>query len=630
MIQARLLPGLALIAGLSLYAPSTAQQPPLPGSGPGEASPAASALPVVPKSAGAFVTLKVSDLARNPDLKAVLAQLAKQPDALAGLTEVIGVSPMEIDRVTLFWPRLVPHGGAEPILVVTTTAPFNEVRVLKNLKAEPVFESHLLPGQRAFGGAPPRIEAKSPTPVERPVEVVPDPKDADSCSATADGGDAEPLCYSLARNPFSVLFLVDDRTLVFLPGERNGELTRLALLSASLKKNATGPLADALAAAGNHTFAAGVHLSPLFREFDRHVPRDLVPYTALLAARNAVITGDLNESAKLKLTLTFDDATAAKRAAPVLEEGIGTVAEKLNEWAAEMKESRRPFEKSAAPIMSTFAASLKKVSVKTEGAAVLASTEVDAGPVASKAFGDLLQAVQSRKKAEQRMNNLKMIGIALHSYHDANGRFPTNVYGPKGEVLLSWRVHLLPYLEQDNLYRQFKMDEAWDGPNNKALIEKMPKVYLAPDRDHAKGETFYQGFIGSDPQKGQPKGIFGRPWLRQGEKTGLAITSIHDGTSNTLAVIEAGEGVIWSKPADLPFGGAVPPLGDKGWDRTPALRFDGSVSLFPTNLKPELFWPYVTIDGGEVTVDPEDAAGSNRPPLGARTAPPPAVKVAPK
>ena len=100
------------------------------------------------------------------------------------------------------------------------------------------------------------------------------------------------------------------------------------------------------------------------------------------------------------------------------------------------------------------------------------------------------------------MNNLKQIGLALHNYHDAHGKFPTNVYGPKGEPLLSWRVHLLPYLEEDNLYKQFKMDEAWDGPNNKELIEKMPKVYRGrPTATHPKGKTFYQGFVSPDPQK---------------------------------------------------------------------------------------------------------------------------------
>ena len=181
------------------------------------------------------------------------------------------------------------------------------------------------------------------------------------------------------------------------------------------------------------------------------------------------------------------------------------------------------------------------------------------------------------------------------------------MYGPKGERLLSWRVHLLPYLEEDALYKQFNLNEAWDGPTNKALVEKMPKVLTAPDREHAKGKTFYQGFVGPDPKKGPPpKGIFGRPWLQEGDKNGLGFTDITDGTSNTLAVIEAREGVIWSKPDDLPFGGAVPALGEKGWDRTPALRFDGSTLLFPTDLKPNDFWPYVTINGGEVTPDPDD------------------------
>ncbi len=366
-------------------------------------------------------------------------------------------------------------------------------------------------------------------------------------------------------------------------------------------------LADAIASASKHTLAAGVYLPPLFREFDRNPPRELVPYSALLSARTAVLTGDLDKAAKFTLSLAFDDATAAKRAAPVLEEGIAAVADKVTELAEELKASNRPFDKASAPVLAVLVGGLKTASVKADGTAVTAIMEIDAGPAVGKALGELLQAVQSRKKAALRLNNLKQIGIALHYYHDATGKFPANVYGPKGERLLSWRVHLLPYLEEDALYKQFNLNEAWDGPTNKALVEKMPKVLTAPDREHAKGETFYQGFVGPDPKKGPPpKGIFGRPWLQEGDKNGLGFTDITDGTSNTLAVIEAREGVIWSKPDDLPFGGAVPALGEKGWDRTPALRFDGSTLLFPTDLKPNDFWPYVTINGGEVTPDPDD------------------------
>jgi hypothetical protein len=673
MTRARLLPAVALAAGLLAVMSGTSAQP--PGSVPGRPQPGGragqpgpgqpgreAAVPLVPKTSGAFLTLKVSDLLANPDLKPVLAELAKQPDALAGLTEVIGVSPLELDRVTLFWSRFGPHGGSAPILVVTTREPFNEARVLKALRADPVFDAdgrrgHSGSGWGAGGSKPavkmapepdlkgfPEPQVKDPFGPKTKVAPPPFPKgpepklsppppvekNDDPCGGSSDGGPTDPLFYALNQGPFDALFLIDEHTLVFLPGGPDGEFATMALLAGTLKKNATGPLADALASAGRHTFAAGLHLTPLFREFDRDrkVPPELVPYTALFAARTAVLIGGLDKDATFELALAFDDAAAARRAAPVLEEGIATVAEKLGAEIDEMKARNRPAEKALLPILTPVVAGLKKATVKADGTTVAARADIDAGPVAAKALGEMLQAVQSQKRARARMNNLKQIGLALHSYHDVYGRFPSNVYGPKGEPLLSWRVHLLPYLEEDELYKQFKMDEPWDGPNNKKLIEKMPKVYTAPDREHAKGKTFYQGFIGPNPLKGQPpKGIFGRPWLQEGETNGTRIFEITDGTSNTIAVIEARDGVIWSKPDDLPFGGPVPALGEKGWDRTPALRFDGSVLLFPTNLKPEEFWPFITINGGEVTPDIENDRGlrhslPSAPPAGALPANP--------
>ncbi|WP_157506653.1 DUF1559 domain-containing protein [Gemmata obscuriglobus] len=528
------------------------------------------ALPVVPPTATAFVTLKVADLVMHPDLKPVLAQLAKQPDALAGVSELIGVSPLELDRVTLFWPRL-GRDGPDPVLVATTVEPFNEARVLKALQARPVF------------GADERFPATGPGRREA----------------------SEPLFHRLDRGPFATLLLTDERTLVFLPGRGAADVTALAFLNAHLKKGAKGPLTAALATAGAHTFAAGVYLPPLFREFDGWIEPELAPYTALLGARTAVVTGDLGRGAKLNLALTFDDAAAAKRAAPVLEEGLASVAVGAEKMAGTMRDSRRPLDKAAAPLLSAFAAGMKAAGVKADGATAVAVAEVDFGSATAKALGDLLQAVQSRRAAEQRMQNLKLIGLALHNYYGSNLRLPTNVYGPKGELLLSWRVQLLPYLEQDALYRQFKLDEPWDSENNRKLIEKMPKVFQAPDRKHTQGETFYQGFV--QRENAAPlKGIAGRPWLKDGEKQGWSLAAIPDGTSNTLAVVEAGEGVVWTKPDDLPFGGAVPALGEKGWDRTPALLFDGSVFLLPTTLRPEMFWPRVTIDGGEVLPDLEN------------------------
>src|SRR4051794_8582362 len=75
--------------------------------------------------------------------------------------------------------------------------------------------------------------------------------------------------------------------------------------------------------------------------------------------------------------------------------------------------------------------------------------------------------------------SLKRIGLALHSYHDVNGRLPPAVvYGKDGRPLYSWRVLLLPYLEEELLYRQFKQDEPWDSKHNQALVKETPRCYV--------------------------------------------------------------------------------------------------------------------------------------------------------
>ncbi|HEV3438814.1 MAG TPA: DUF1559 domain-containing protein [Gemmata sp.] len=168
-------------------------------------------------------------------------------------------------------------------------------------------------------------------------------------------------------------------------------------------------------------------------------------------------------------------------------------------------------------------------------------------------------------------NNLKQIGLSFHNFESAYAYLPGDILDKDGKPLLSWRVAILPYLEEITLYNEFKMDEPWDSANNKKLIEKMPKTY-APVRVKAKaGETFYQVFVGEDALFGPKK----KPTL----------VSIIDGTSNTGMVFEAGEPVIWSKPADLPFDAkkALPKLGGLFDGEFHVGMCDGSVRLLKKN-----------------------------------------------
>jgi hypothetical protein len=148
-------------------------------------------------------------------------------------------------------------------------------------------------------------------------------------------------------------------------------------------------------------------------------------------------------------------------------------------------------------------------------------------------------APATARERAQATNNLKQIGLAFHLFHDKIGHLPVDIAGKDGKALLSWRVAILPFIEQEALFKQFKFDEPWDSDNNKKLVAKMPKLY-APVRGKAKeGETFYQVFTGE-------KAIFA-----PGRKP--KIFAIPDGTSNTGMIFEGGEPVVWTKPADLTY-----------------------------------------------------------------------------
>src|SRR6202789_1676353 len=98
----------------------------------------------------------------------------------------------------------------------------------------------------------------------------------------------------------------------------------------------------------------------------------------------------------------------------------------------------------------------------------------------------LLPAVQAAREAARRaqcVNNLKQIGLAMHNYHSANDAFPMPAITDKdGKPLLSRRVAILPYIEKQELYNKFKLEEPWDSPHNKALLKEMPTTYLCPSQ----------------------------------------------------------------------------------------------------------------------------------------------------
>jgi hypothetical protein len=193
-------------------------------------------------------------------------------------------------------------------------------------------------------------------------------------------------------------------------------------------------------------------------------------------------------------------------------------------------------------------------------------------------------------------NNLHQLGLAMHNYHDATGTLPAVAnFDKQNKPLLSWRVHILPYLGEDEakLYKEFKLDEPWDSEHNKKLIAKMPKVFATPAdaKLAADGKTTFLGPLHKDA-------IF------TGGKKGLNLAGIPDGTSNTVLLVDAEESaaVIWTKPDDLKIDPKNPHKGisSRHGEQFLFLFADGSVHRVAKTVDKNTLWAIFTVAGGEV------------------------------
>jgi hypothetical protein len=202
-------------------------------------------------------------------------------------------------------------------------------------------------------------------------------------------------------------------------------------------------------------------------------------------------------------------------------------------------------------------------------------------------------------------NNLRQIGVAIYRFEEANGELPTNTYALDGTPLLSWRVHILPFIEQEDLYRQFKLDEPWNSPHNIQLLNQMPAVYANPkDKNIPANTSVYRGF--SSPGAVFEKRPSRNPAAHVGGgmvelRTRFRLADFKDPLTDTILVIEAADSVEWTKPDGLEAsrGKPLPPLLEKkpGWPQ--ALLADGSVrGIDPQNVETRLP-AMVTHSGGE-------------------------------
>jgi prepilin-type processing-associated H-X9-DG protein len=437
-----------------------------------------------------FAKLNVKDVTDSP----VFAELKQAFDKAGGTAEwdkaerevssEIGVKPTDIESVTALVTDVPPRDVPKFVLIVTSRKAFDKAGVLK-------LGPQAKPDARGF--------------------------------------------YNPRGAP-GLLHFPNDKTMVLLHPDLASKY-----LDGYAKDRAGWPMTAELSkAAAGHTAFVSVQLDKLPGEM-RKAP-DLREFGPLLEARSLTVTADLKgRELSVAARAGFQDAAAAGKAKDVVRNFIGLA---VGEVQKVMEGKSMPEFGALGPAVKEAHRALKEAKVEVSGSDLTVAgsykADFDIGAMVAGAVPKIREAA-ARTTAQ---NNLKQIALALHNYHSVYNQVP--VLGVEANAqplrnatdkpLLSWRVAMLPYLEQENLYREFRLNEPWDSEHNKKLIAKMPKIYAPVNKPGKEGYTHMQMVVG--PNAMQP------PVAR-------IPASFPDGTSNTIAVVEAAEPVVWTKPDDL-------------------------------------------------------------------------------
>ncbi len=434
----------------------------------------------IPSDAIFLASLRFADLWNSEMTKPVRQKLAKEINKGAEeFTKKFGLEPDQVERFTAVFLNI--KGPAEPLLFVGTTKAYDRDKVIAAPKKS---KEEKYKGQ----------------------------------------------IFYVKRDDFAV-YLLGERALVYgTPNEIRGLIDNPA--------KSDGNLGAALRlAAGKHSAVVALNVKAVNDEVGEQLPGEVEPFKPLLKALHGTLTVDVSEELRADVKLTFANENQAKAAVDPSRTGLDLIRTGLERGVEELGKEKDMSK--FVELLKQLQESLKAVQVEQKGNTLQASAhhKVDVATIGV-VLMEAVQKVRESAARAQSQNNLRQLALAMHNYHDTMRRFPPQAtYNKNGKPMLSWRVMILPYIEQQNLYNQFHLDEPWDSDHNKKLLAMMPKTYITPLQDEKSINehlTYYQGFVG----KGT---IFDG-------KEGIQISSITDGTSNTIMFVEASKPVPWTKP----------------------------------------------------------------------------------
>ncbi|MFO0803563.1 MAG: DUF1559 domain-containing protein [Gemmataceae bacterium] len=523
-------------------------------------------LALVPPDAVGFVHVRLAELWKNDMFAGLRKTFERAGDKVLGAIDAqFAPAPSTLDRATAF--VLMDDPAKEPAVfgILAFSRAFDSAQVLKSY----------LP------------EAKKNMAGNRPV-------------------------FTDADKGIEIAFSDDRHILVGQAGTLAGYFAR--------KSPNEGPMSRALKLAESRPVVAAANIAglPIPPGAIEQIPAEVRP---ILKAEQVMIALDLGAEPRLEVRAGYKDAAAAGDAETAVKALVEIGRKELAKARTEMEsklldpkiKTPRPAGELPEAIGTAFAiGALGRVDdvladpklVLRDGKDLAFSATMPkelvaaGGGFAAIGLGLALPAIQKVRAGaarSQSMNNLKQIGLAIHNYESANGHLPADIVDKNGKPILSWRVAILPYIEQDNLYRRMKLNEPWDSEHNAVFSKVLIKTYLSPN---ATETTDKNGYGLTNYLAASGKGAAFEP----GKK--LKFTDFTDGLSNTILAVDSSDMTPWAKPGDLAidFTKALPKFESAGKLGTAnVLMGDGSVRT--VNLKTvteKTLKAAFTRDGGEV------------------------------
>lgn len=187
------------------------------------------------------------------------------------------------------------------------------------------------------------------------------------------------------------------------------------------------------------------------------------------------------------------------------------------------------------------------------------------------------------------------------SYHNENGHFPSDIRDAQGNALLSWKVALLPYMGEKNLYDQFKLDESWDSENNKPLINRMPMIFCdLRSADVTRSTYLYFNSPGTP---------FANPELKMANVTA-------PGQTVMLVAVLPEHASEWTRPNSLSAGQSQEDYIKLFGQAVPLIFFDGKGGHLFWDNTPDALSQFENSVRGDTTAPTPPSATPTSPPVG--------------